>query len=813
MDGWVTIGTELDNEQLEKDLKAAEKDLVKFQKQQEKLLKEKGKIETDNKSLEKELSEYDKLIAKSREYKNKIKELEIEKSKMMSDNPELAVTPDTPELGALKQQIADVNNELNTTEAKILEQEPTVDKIAQKYESQKIKIDEINKRLENNKYNQELIGNEVNNINTKLKDTKINSSDINTELNSTSSKTSEIITKIAKWALAVFSIQSAYALLSKASGTLTQYNEQYAADLQYIQYVIAQTLAPILQYIVKLTFTLLSYVNYLSQAWFGVNLFANASAKSFESASNSLSNASNEAKELQKATAGFDKANILSDTSSNDTSSSTNNYVAPSIDLGGFEDVEIPGWLQKFAELGKPIIEFFEKIIEKYGPVKGAILIVVGALGGFLILKSIINLITSLGKAATGISANFTGFLDGLGKAAQAIAILGGVALVLSQVTDLITAFSESGLTLGEVAALLGIILGELALAFTAMAAATKLMDWQGIAGAAVILAGFALVLSQVTALITAFSESGMSLNEVIGLMATVLISIVALMGSVALIGPSMTAGLAPFLVVVAGISAILGVIALTLPTILDAAGKFISTTAPAISEVLTVIGDLIQVIIQQLGESLPPIIESVGDLFTKIFNGISGIINSVGNVIVKILDSVKNLISTTLSSLLNFINKLGPAVENFTNSAINSATRLINFLISGIEYLVNTLIIGGVNQIIKAVNSLSQYVGITIPTVSQVYIPRFTPRLATGAIINNPGKGVPVAGGRAIAGEAGMEGILPLTDSQAMEILGKEIGKWVVINLQNITKLDGRTISRQLSKLSKEKSFARNGG
>lgn len=769
MDGWVTIGTKLDNKQLEKDLKESEKDLVRFQKEEEKLTKTKSNID---------LSSY-----------------EEEKQKIKQNTDAMLKKAETG---------SQVNNVLSLEKSEL-------EQLESKYIKQLSQIKEINSQLEANKSHQEIIKNKIEDISKKIKSSKNDYIDTEKISGKISKKTSEIVGKVTKWALAIFSVRSAIGALSKASSTLSQYNKQYASDLQYIQYVMAQMLAPILQYVVQLVYKLLNCVNYIANAWFGVNLFANASAKSFEAASNSLSSASKNAKELKKSTAGFDTATILSDSSSSDSSSSS--VVAPSVDLSNIQDVEIPEWLKKFTEFCKPIIDFFQKIIEKYGPVAGGIMIVVGAIAGFMILKGIIKLITGFGKAAGGVSADFTGFLDGLGKAATAIAVLGGIALVLNEVSDLMQTFSETGMTLGEVAGLLGIVLGELALAFTAMALASKLMDWQGIVGAGVILAGFALVIHEVTDLIDCFANSGLSLNDVIGLMATILISIVALMGSIALLGPLMTAGLGPFLVVVAGISAILAVMAITLPKILQACSEFIDKSAPGISQILTVIGEQVQGIIKQLGEVLPPIINSIGNLFSKIFSGISGVINSVGNVIVRILESTQNLISNTLSSLLSFINRLGPAIENFTNSAINSATRLINFLISGIEYLVNTLIVGGVNKIILAVNSLSKYVGITIPTVSEQYIPRFTPRLATGALINNPGKGVPVAGGRAIAGEAGMEGILPLTDSQAMAELGKEIGKWIIVNLQNITKLDGRVISRQIQKINNEKSFARNGG
>lgn len=103
------------------------------------------------------------------------------------------------------------------------------------------------------------------------------------------------------------------------------------------------------------------------------------------------------------------------------------------------------------------------------------------------------------------------------------------------------------------------------------------------------------------------------------------------------------------------------------------------------------------------------------------------------------------------------------------------------------------------------------QFRGINIRRKSYVYIPRFYPRLATGAIINQPGRGVPVAGGRAIAGEAGAEGIIPLTDSQAMETLGEAIGRYITINANIVNNMSGRVISRQLQKINNDNNFAYN--
>ena len=381
-------------------------------------------------------------------------------------------------------------------------------------------------------------------------------------------------------------------------------------------------------------------------------------------------------------------------------------------------------------------------------------------------------------------------------------------------------------MTLGETAGLLGIVLGELAGTFILLAGAMQLLtpSWQSIAGAIVIFGGLALVLVTVTNLIDTFSKSGMTLSDVIGLMATILISIVALMGAVALLGPAMTAGLVPFVVVITGISVLLAVVAATLPTILDACSKFMNDTAPVIIALIITMNECLNNTIRILGEVLPPIIKSIGSLFNSIFNGISNVVTSVGNTVSKIVTSMGNAvvsifeairriiqqvgdtITQVATSIIWFINALGPAINNFVDNTIVAITKLVNFVVSAVEYLVNTAL-GGLNGVISTINKVP---GVNFPRINSVYIPRFRPRLATGGIVNMPGRGVDIGG--AIAGEAGKEGVLPLTNPQAMSELGREIGKWINVNNVLNNYMDGRLIQRSMNKRNQELAFATNG-
>ena len=69
----------------------------------------------------------------------------------------------------------------------------------------------------------------------------------------------------------------------------------------------------------------------------------------------------------------------------------------------------------------------------------------------------------------------------------------------------------------------------------------------------------------------------------------------------------------------------------------------------------------------------------------------------------------------------------------------------------------------------------------------------------------------MPVAGGTALAGEAGREAYLPLSDTQLLEELGSTIGKYITINASITNTMNGRVISKQLQKIQDDRNFAYN--
>lgn len=82
--------------------------------------------------------------------------------------------------------------------------------------------------------------------------------------------------------------------------------------------------------------------------------------------------------------------------------------------------------------------------------------------------------------------------------------------------------------------------------------------------------------------------------------------------------------------------------------------------------------------------------------------------------------------------------------------------------------------------------------------------------KMAVGGIVNNPGKGVSL--GSVTTGEAGREGVLPLTDESTMSELGREIGKHVVVYNAITNYMDSNKINRMLAKSKSTNDFANNG-
>ena len=191
-------------------------------------------------------------------------------------------------------------------------------------------------------------------------------------------------------------------------------------------------------------------------------------------------------------------------------------------------------------------------------------------------------------------------------------------------------------------------------------------------------------------------------------------------------------------------------------------------------------------------------IIKPVADFFTGLWNeiveGVKNAVNSVKNF----FNSIPNFFKGIIDKIMGFFTSIGTNVGNAIGGAFKG---IINSVLSWITNKIN----GFLRSINNAIDYINAIPLVNIPKLKMVSFPR----LAKGGIINMPGRGVPV--GSAIAGERGQEAVLPLTDSQQMELLGQSIGKYITINANITNTMNGRVISKELQKIQNDSDFAYN--
>lgn len=84
-------------------------------------------------------------------------------------------------------------------------------------------------------------------------------------------------------------------------------------------------------------------------------------------------------------------------------------------------------------------------------------------------------------------------------------------------------------------------------------------------------------------------------------------------------------------------------------------------------------------------------------------------------------------------------------------------------------------------------------------------------PKMASGGIVNMPGRGIDYYG--ANIAERGAEGIIPLTNEQSLETIGRTIAKYTNFSADITLELESRILAKVMKEINNENSFARNGG
>jgi hypothetical protein len=517
-----------------------------------------------------------------------------------------------------------------------------------------------------------------------------------------------IIKKVTKWGLAIFGVRSAYLGIRQAMSILSQYDDQMATNIEYIKYALAMVLKPIIEWIVNAVMTLLQYVNYIANAWFGINLFANASAKSFQKANKN-------AKQLQKTLAGFDEMNVLN----KDGSVGSLGSGVPSIDLSNIKNVEIPDWVKWIADN------------------KDIILTVLGSLAATFAASKVLGWVSNLGVLgkALGTGSGILGLLTSIatfGAIAITIGIVGNVLKETQELKDNIDKINKNNRKYQQ--------------------------DWLKKE-------------EDINTIIQTQNVNRAAANRLL----------------------EQNNG---------WVEKILGLDKKNLQTARN--------TAENIGDQITREVELYKKKVKTEG-----VTEETKELNEQIKNSIIEQYNWNLNLIEKLKEAgmdTGEIEKVNRDLIQNYKDMNGQVVEIKDGLGNINALQFDDKVIK-VDMKVNTS--GIAKQVenefkgkkIRMTTYADGEVKIDYYRKGGIFYPGAIPRLAVGGVINNPGKGVPLG----IGGESGAEGVIPLTDSQQMELLGEAIGKYITVNLTNVTELDGRTIARKVQEVNNGTNFLLN--
>lgn len=525
---------------------------------------------------------------------------------------------------------------------------------------------------------------------------------IGQQLNNVGSKVEDITKKIGRWALAVFGVRTAFSAVRGAMSTLSQYDEQMSTNLEYIRFVLANAIKPVIETIINLAYTLLTYLNEILKAWFGINLFSKDTTKQFIKHVNStgkqaknMKNTAKTAKDLQKTMAGFDEMNVIQDNKSSGAGSGSKGAGAGNVTplkTPKLPDIKIPKWLTYIIKNGPKVVEILAGVVGALTAIKlgfsaiQALGIGIAIAGILFTIESIINFLND------PTFENFTNILIGI-----AIAV-GGVAI----------AFGAWPVAIGAAIALLILLIVK---NFDKI---KKLLD---------------------------------------GLMKWIDTDFLKILQD--WFGP--------------------------LGDILFIPIKYFVALAKGAFE--------------SFFGGIKKIIGGVMKIFKgDFFGGIKDIFGGLLSVLTAPLQGFLKAAKSIIPDILGLFKKIGTKVGDVIGSAFKN---VINGVLGAIETILNAPI-RAINGLIKTINK--------VPGINLGRLDTFDlPRLAKGGIINQPGRGV------AIGGERGAEGVIPLTDSQQMALLGEAIGRYITITANITNSMNGRVISREIQRINAEQDFAYN--
>lgn len=441
-------------------------------------------------------------------------------------------------------------------------------------------------------------------------------------------------------------------------------NSKFGNTFKTIGANIQTALTPVFERIAQWIINLIGYINVFVKALSGgkIDLFAKTS-KSAASTAKSM-------KEANKQLAGFDEINDISESSGGSSSDVTEN-------VGIVEPNLKDEWVKKLTEWGENVGKLLTKIKEFFTNLKdniGTIATIVLALGSVVLVFVLLHKV--LGTV--------TGPLLAIGV------VLVGISTVLLGLANLMTVMQETGTSIGDLALIMVSTLGLLSVAVIGFAVAAKMIDLEGLAGLVVIFLGMVAVITVIKDLMVTMTENGISATDMLATMGvvigSVILAVTALTAAAMILGSNPLALIA--VVALAGaLVAILLVMEKVVPVILNALASFFERVGPIMVEILDKVLQIIDRILDTIDNLVNNLLKPIlVPLINNIGSFLKGLINTIGKLISKMgefFNSVKN-------KIVDVFTRGGEIFKGIRDGFLDVVKTIVNGIITGANTVIS---------------------------------------------------------------------------------------------------------------------------
>lgn len=441
-------------------------------------------------------------------------------------------------------------------------------------------------------------------------------------------------------------------------------NSKFANTFKTIGANITTALTPVFERIAQWIINLIGYINVFVKALSGgkIDLFAKTS-KSAASTAKSL-------KEANKQLAGFDEINDISESSggSGDGGDSIRPIAEP----------ELKGeWVEKLTEWGKKVGEVWTKIKEFFTNLKDNI----GTIGTIALALGAVVLVFVLLNKVLG---TVTGPLLSIGV------VLVGIATVLFGIANLMTIMQETGTSIGDLALIMVTTLGLLSVAVIGFAVATKMIDLKGLAGLVVIFLGMVAVITVIKDLMVTMTENGISATDMLATMGvvigSVILAVTALTAAAMILGSNPLALIA--VVALAGaLVAILLVMEKVVPVILNALASFFERVGPIMVEILDKVLQIIDRILDTVDNLVNNLLKPI---LVPLINNIGGFLKGLIDTIGKLISKMGEFFTKIKTKIVDVFTKGGEIFKGIRDGFLDICKTIINAIIKGANVVIS---------------------------------------------------------------------------------------------------------------------------